>query len=285
MSTHYTWKKLGSAKWEDAWVERLREVSDRLAITALAGAKTIRLEAFQLTKTQAERLKKSFGGTVAEQKKLRAVSEAVTAPIRVRNRLVVVGSADALATEKKASGQRPILLIPAGMAFGTGDHATTATCLRFLADVSDELTGQPWEMLDLGTGSGILALAACLLGARRAEAGDFDPHSVRTAKENARLNIIKNITIKKLDVRDWQPPRTWNVVAANLFSDLLMEVAPKIVASVAPGGRLVFSGILRTQEAGVVAAFRRGGLRIDRLVRKGKWVSGLATRILTGKTR
>jgi len=282
---HYTWRKLGSAKWEDAWVERLREVSDRLAITSLAGAKTIRLEAFQLTKAQATRLKKAFGGTVAEQKKQRPVAEAVTAPIRVRDRLVVVGSEAARKEERKAKGDRPVLLIPAGMAFGTGDHATTATCLRFLADVSDDLAGQPWEILDLGAGSGILALAARLLGARKAEAGDFDPHAVRTAKENAQLNDIKAIAIKKLDVRDWQPQRTWNVVAANLFSDLLMEVAPKIVAAVAPGGRLVFSGILRTQETEVVAAFKRAGMRIDRLVRKGKWVSGLATRTLTGKTR
>ena len=282
---HYTWRKLGSAKWEDAWVERLREVSDRLAITSLAGAKTIRLEAFQLTKAQATRLKKAFGGTIAEQKKQRPVAEAVTAPIRVRDRLVVVGSEAARKEERKARGDRPVLLIPAGMAFGTGDHATTATCLRFLADVSEEFAGQPWEILDLGAGSGILALAARLLGARKAEAGDFDPHAVRTAKENARLNDIKATAIKKLDVRDWQPQRTWNVVAANLFSDLLMEVAPKIVAAVAPGGRLVFSGILRTQETEVVAAFKRAGMRIDRLVRKGKWVSGLATRTLTGKTR
>jgi ribosomal protein L11 methyltransferase len=285
MSTHYTWRKLGGAKWEDAWVERLREFSDRLAITALAGAKTIRLEAFQLTKAQATRLKKNFGGVIAVQKQSRTPSEAVTAPIRVRDRLVVVGSERALAAEKKASPGRSVLLIPAGMAFGTGDHATTASCLRFLADVSDELTGQSWEMLDLGAGSGILALAARLLGARKAEAGDFDPHAVRTAKENARRNAIKAIVIKKLDVRDWSPSRTWPVVAANLFSDLLIEVAPKIVAAVAPGGRLVFSGILRTQESEVIRAFRRSGLRIDRVVRKGKWVSGLATKIFAGKTR
>jgi ribosomal protein L11 methyltransferase len=285
VSTWYTWRKLGSAKWEDAWMERLREVSDRLAITALAGAKTIRLEAFQLTKGQAARLKKAFGGTVAVQRKLRAVSEAVTAPIRVRHKLVVVGSERARNAAKKAAGSRAVLWIPAGMAFGTGDHATTATCLRFLADVSDEMAGQRWEMLDLGTGSGILALAARLLGARRAEAGDFDPHAVRTAKANAQLNGIKDVTVKQLDVREWRPQRTWNVVAANLFSDLLMEVAPQLIAAVSPGGRLVFSGILRTQEAEVVAAFRRAGLRIDSRVRKGKWVSGLATRILSGKTR
>ena len=283
--THYTWRKLASAKWEDAWAERLQEVSDRLAITSLAGAKTIRLEAFQLTKTQAMRLKKAFGGTIAVQKQQRAVAEAVNAPIRVRDRLVVVGDEKARKAEKKASPDRNVLLIPAGMAFGTGDHATTATCLRFLADVSDDLSGQPWEMLDLGMGSGILALAARLLGARKAEAGDYDPHAVRTAKENARLNQIKAIAIKKLDVLTWEPKRTWDVVAANLFSDLLKEVAHKIAAATKPGGRTVFSGILRSQEAEVVAAFRRAGLRIDRLVRKGKWVSGLATRSLLGKTR
>ena len=275
MSTHYTWRKLASAKWEDAWVERLHGVSDRLAITALAGAKTIRLEAFQLTKVQAELRKKSFGGTVTIQKTPRAVSEAVNAPIRVRDKLVVVGSEPARKAEEKSSAGRSVLLIPAGMAFGTGDHATTATCLRFLADVSETLADQSWEMLDLGTCSGILALAASLLGAKRAVAGDFDPHAVRTAKENARLNGIQGISIKKLDVRTWQPQRKWQVVAANLFSDLLVEVAPKIVAALAPGGRVVFSGILRAQEKEVVAAFKRAGLRIDRLVRKGKWVSGL----------
>jgi ribosomal protein L11 methyltransferase len=276
--THYTWRKLGSAKWEDAWVERLQEVSDRLAITSLAGAKTIRLEAFQLTKAQAERLRKAFGGTVAVQKKPRAVSEAVREPIKVRNVLVVAGSERERAALEKEKPGRAVLVIPAGMAFGTGDHATTATCLRFLADVSETLAGQRWEMLDLGAGSGILALAARVLGARKVEAGDFDPHAVRTAKENVRLNKLTGVIVKKSDVRNWKPSRTWEVVAANLFSDLLQEVAPKIAAAAAPGGWVVFSGILRTQEREVVSAFRRAGLKIERLVRKGKWVSGLANK-------
>ncbi len=283
--TVYTWKKLGSAKWEDAWVERLREVSDRLAITALAGAKTIRLEAFQLTKAQAERLKKSFGGAVAVQKMPRAVSEAVTKPIRVREKLIIVGTERERVALAKAEPDRAVLLVPAGMAFGTGDHDTTATCLRFLADVSADFAGQPWEMLDLGAGSGILALAARVLGARKVEASDFDPHAVRTAKENVKLNALRGVVVKKSDVREWTPTRTWEVVAANLFSGLLIEVAPKIVAAVEPGGRLVFSGILRVQEAEVLAAFQKAGLRIDRTVRKGKWVSGLGTRRGGGKTR
>ena len=217
--------------------------------------------------------------------KQRAVSEAVRAPIRVREKLVIVGSERERKALAKTLPGRALLVIPAGMAFGTGDHATTATCLRFLADLSAEFGGRPWEMLDLGAGSGILGLAARVLGARRVVAGDFDPHAVRTAKENLRLNGISGVAVQKIDVRGWQPARTWDVVAANLFSGLLIETAPKLAAATAPGGRLVFSGILREQEAAVVAALRKAGLRIDRLVRKGKWVSGLATRSSSGKTR
>ncbi len=275
----YVWRKLSGAQWEDAWWDRLAGVRDRLAVTALAGAKTIRLEAFQLTKAQAERLRVAFGGSVCVQKVPRAVSEAGRAPIRIRGKLLIVGSETERMVLMKVSGAAQVLVIPAGMAFGTGDHATTSTCLRFLADVSGELAGEPWEMLDLGCGSGVLAIAARMLGARRVEAGDFDPHAVRTAKENVKLNEVTGVKVKKLDARAWTPARTWPVVAANLFSGLLVEVAPKIAAALAPGGRLVFSGVLRVQEAEVVAAFRRAGLRIDRVVRKGKWVSGLAGKI------
>ena len=280
MSGHFTWRKLSAAKWEDVWWDRLSEVQDRLAITALAGAKTIRLEAFQLTETQAKKLHRAFGGQVAVQKKLKVLpAPAPRAPIRVRGKLVVVATDRERELAAKKLGRAKLLFIPAGMAFGTGDHATTSTCLRFLADVADELAGQPWELLDLGTGTGILALAARLLGAQRVEAGDFDPDSVRTTKENARLNGITGVVVKKSDVRHWTPPRTWPVVAANLFSGLLIAAAPTIAGAIAPGGRLIFSGILREQEPSVVTALRAAGLRIDRIVRRGKWVSGCATRV------
>ncbi len=279
MSGHFTWRKLSAAKWEDVWWDRLSEVQDRLAITALAGAKTIRLEAFQLTEAQAKKLSRTFGGQIAVQKKLKVLpAPAPRAPIRVRGKLVVVATERERDLAAKKLGSAKLLLIPAGMAFGTGDHATTSTCLRFLADVADEFGGEPWELLDLGTGTGILALAGRLLGARKVEAGDFDTDSVRTTKENARLNRITGVIVKKSDVRQWTPPRTWPVVAANLFSGLLIEVAPTIAASIAPDGRLIFSGILRDQEAAVVAALRKAGLRVDRVIRRGKWVSGLATR-------
>ena len=270
------WRKLASARWEDAWVERLTGFADRLAVTGLPNARTIRLEVFQLKKTEAESLQKMFGGSIAVQKKWQPVATAtLRPPIRVRGKLLVVSSE----RERDAAGdQTPVLLIPAGMAFGTGEHATTATCLRLLADLSAKLPAGGWEMLDLGCGSGILALAARLLGAGKVEAGDFDPHAVRVAKENVRANQLRGVAVKKLDVRTWTPTRTWDVVAANLYSGILAEVAPTIAAAVAPGGDLVFSGILRTQEEEVLAALRAAGLQIERLVRKGKWVAGLARR-------
>ncbi len=271
----FAWRKLSAAKWEDVWVDRLSEFRDRLAIVALAGSQSIRLEAYELTGAQADRLVKTFGGQQRAMKEQRALhSPAPRPPIKVRDKLVVV----ATAAERKAaaSSKRKVLLIPAGMAFGTGDHATTSTCLRLLADVSDEFADQPWEMLDLGCGSGILALAARAFGARRAEAGDFDPDSVRTSKENAAANGIRNVTVRRLDVLKWTPTRTWQVVAANMYSSILIQAAPTIVRAMEPGGRLIFSGILREQERGVLVAFREAGLSIERIVRKGKWITGLA---------
>jgi ribosomal protein L11 methyltransferase len=272
----YAWRKLSAAKWEDVWWERLGAFRERLAISALAGARTIRVEVFALSKGEAARLVRAFGGQVRTMTRAQQLpAAAVRAPIKVRDRLAVVATA-----EEQVDGSRQRLVIPAGMAFGTGDHATTATCLRFLADVSEEFAGQRWEMLDLGCGTGILALAGRLLGAHRVLAGDFDPDSVRTTKENARANQVERVTVRRLDVLRWQPARTWEVIAANMYSRILVEIAPKLAAAAAPGGRLIFSGILRAQEREVVAALRGQGFRIGRVVRKGKWVTGLASRAL-----
>ncbi len=243
-----------------------------------AGKKTIRIEAFQLTRAQADELAATFGGEILEQKREIALQPRARAPIRVREKLIVASGEEERDALKTQYPQRAILLIPAGMAFGTGDHATTSTCLRLLADVSDELKGRPWEMLDLGCGTAILAIAARLLGAAKAEAGDFDPDAVRVSKENVRANQVSKLSVSKLDVRQWTPKRTWDVVVANMFSGILIETAGKIAAATAPGGRLIFSGILREQEEDVVSAFKANGFQIDQIVRKGKWITGAATR-------
>ena len=268
-----TWRKLTSAKWEDAWLERLQFVGPtRLAIVRLPSRKSLRIEAYALTRKEADALLKQFGGQI-RQTKDKPISEPVARkPLAIRNRLWVVDSTE---TAKQLDASRPVLIIPAAMAFGTGDHATTASCLRLLCDRAAQQTA-PWNFLDLGTGSGILAIAARKLGARKVEGCDFDPHAVRTAKGNVILNAAAPIPIRKTNVLAWTPSRTWDVVAANLFSQVLIQAADTIAAAVRPGGTLILSGILLIQEKEVTAAFKKRGFTFQKVVHKGKWVSLLA---------
>jgi len=274
-SKRFSWRKLSAAKWSDAWLERLAFLGpQRAMVIEFPGKRTVRVEAHGMTRREADDLLKMFGGKVTEAKWLTARNSPMRAPIRVRGRLLIVSTEKELRQHSKESGNQAIVLIPAGMAFGTGEHDTTATCLRFVADIAQELSGETWELLDLGTGSGILGIAARKLGAKSVDAGDFDPHAVRTAKENVRVNEAKGVRVKRFDVREWVPERTWDVVASNLFSGLLVETAPKIASAVASGGRLIFSGVLREQEKEVLGAFEGAGIEIEKIVRKGKWVSG-----------
>jgi len=261
-------------------MERLSVIDPtRLAVTSLPGGKSIRIEAYSLTKAEAAKLVKQFGGEVRQLKTDAIIQKAAPRdPIRIRKSLLIVTSANERQVAAKKYPGRKILTVPAAMAFGTGEHATTATCLRYLCDAAGKLSGAPWEMLDLGTGSGILAMAARLLGASKAEAFDFDPHAVRTALWNVKANGITAISVKKLDVLGWIPGRTWDLVTANLFSEVLIRSAGNVSMAVKPGGRLIFSGILRTQERETVEAFRRQRFRIDGITRKGKWVTVLATK-------
>lgn len=157
------------------------------------------------------------------------------------------------------------LIIPAGAAFGTGEHATTSMCLtRLKRDVRAGNT-----VVDLGTGSGILALAASLLGAKRVIAIDNDPTAIRVAKENARRNKIDNVRFKVADVRNLKLPRTIDIVVANLFSELLIEVLPKVQHA----RGLILSGVLREQERDVRRALTRCKIDIVDVRRRGKWIA------------
>lgn len=275
----FSWRKLSAAKWADSWMERLAFLGPtRAMVIEFPNAPKVRVEAHGLTRKEADDLVKMFGGQVKEAKWLTVENPPLRPPIRIREKLLVVSTEQERDEAVPQKANRKVLLVPAGMAFGTGEHDTTVTCLRLLTDVSDQLAGTTWEALDLGTGTSILAIAARALGAKRVEAGDFDPHAVRTAKENVKVNSADKVIVKKMDVRKWEPSRTWDVVMANLFSGLLIEVAHKIAQATAPEGRLIFSGVLREQEAEVVEAFEHNGFTIDRIVRKGKWIAGLATR-------
>jgi ribosomal protein L11 methyltransferase len=164
------------------------------------------------------------------------------------------------------------------MAFGTGHHATTATVLRVIVDAAKSLNqrGRPWSLADIGCGSGILAIAAEKLGANRIWGCDFDPAAVRISKENASRNHTPKARFTKVDVLNWQPQQTWDIVAANIFHDVLEAAFPQLVHSIAPGGMLLLSGILHSQANSCLDAGKRAGLRIEKTITRGKWVTAVA---------
>ena len=115
----------------------------------------------------------------------------------------------------------PQLIIPAAGAFGTGEHATTAMSLRLLEEITRNLP-PGWRLLDAGTGTGILALAARRLGASEVLGLDNDPRAVAHARQNARLNRISRARFIAADLLRWKPSARYEVVTANLFSELLI---------------------------------------------------------------
>jgi ribosomal protein L11 methyltransferase len=167
---------------------------------------------------------------------------------------------------------RILLRITGAMAFGTGEHATTASCLRFLRAESGRI-GRDWTLLDIGTGSGILAIAAEKLGAKQVEAFDYDERAIKAAQANVRRNRCRRIKMTKANLLRWKPRKTYPFVAANVFSEILRLAAPQITAAVRPGGCLVISGILRPQEDETLEAFQKRGFRLERASRRGKWVT------------
>jgi ribosomal protein L11 methyltransferase len=162
------------------------------------------------------------------------------------------------------------LIVPAGAAFGTGEHATTAMSLRLLEEVTRGT--EPRFVVDLGAGSGILALAAKCFGARRVVGIDVDPTAISTAKASAHLNKIDNIDFQLGDVRQWKPAGAIEIVTANLSSELLIQILPKLKRS----NWLMLSGVLRAQEKEFVRALRRHKIDIVEVRRRGKWIAVLA---------
>jgi ribosomal protein L11 methyltransferase len=155
-------------------------------------------------------------------------------------------------------------------AFGTGLHPTTALCLEWL---SEALEHHPADtVLDVGTGSGVLALAALTLGVRRGHGLDIDGEALRVAAENARLNGLEErfyLTLGGPDVVDG----TWPLVFANVLAAPLIEMAPILVRRLGHDGRLVLSGIPASVAEEVERAYCRFGLRRVRLLTRTGWVA------------
>jgi ribosomal protein L11 methyltransferase len=151
-------------------------------------------------------------------------------------------------------GTRPaapvVVVIQPSTGFGTGHHATTRLCLAALQQI--DLAGR--RVLDVGTGSGVLAIAASRLGAASVLGIDEDPDALHAARESVALNPGADVALEAADVRS-MASRTFDVVAANLTGALLTQVAGRLRLLAAPGGSLILSGFLKSEEAAVRAAY------------------------------
>lgn len=273
----WVWSKLSGSKWMDAWEDRFYG-NPNAVISRLKGQKTVRVEVYTETEEEAEKIKTQFGGSTRKlvHQNWAAIVEPARAPIRIRSSIIISGSRDDDARESLQDEfpDRHIIQIPADMAFGTGDHATTSTCMRLLVDVAKERTDTAaWTMLDLGCGSGVIAIAARMLGASDCHGMDFDPQAVKVARRNVRRNGVNKVKITETDVLQWQPEQKWPVVVANMFSTILQQAFPIIVRAMEKDADLIVSGILWEQWEETRAVAEENGLTFQKVIRKGKWTT------------
>lgn len=177
-------------------------------------------------------------------------------------------------TRKPRKGSALVVLDP-GLSFGTGQHPTTGFCLQQL--VRCRSLGQQQSFLDVGTGSGILAIAAAKLGYSPIEAFDFDPESVRVARTNAGKNrVFKAIRLTQADLTKLpvRPVQRFDFICANLISTLLLAEGKRIVSRLKPGGVLVLAGILRSEFSAVRRAYENLGLKYFSGKSEKEWWSG-----------
>ena len=204
--------------------------------------------------------------------------------LKIRKTLLVTESADraVLASLEERFPERIVLSFPPQLAFGTGGHPTTASCLRFLVDLSKERRNQDWRLLDLGCGSGILAVAAAKLGASEIVAVEIDEMALKYAQQNAErhgvADQIQFLAADAIPLLQSEDLGTFDVLAANLFSSLLVSLLPLFPNRLADDGELVISGFLTSQPKEVADAAKAAGLPLCDFLRRGKWVAGHARR-------
>ena len=168
-------------------------------------------------------------------------------------------------TPEEFPGQH--LILDPGLAFGTGQHETTALCLEWLDGIP--LAGK--TVLDVGCGSGILAIAALKLGAAQAHGTDIDPQALKASRDNAALNQIDDAQFWLGLPEQLSPAHTFDVLIANILAQPLIALAPQLAAHLAPGGQFALSGVLRDQADAVAAQWHAQGLTVDQIETKGDW--------------
>ena len=182
-------------------------------------------------------------------------------PLEIGKRLAVVPSWQQYDTD------RVKLILDPGLAFGTGGHETTSLCMEAL---DERVTGGE-RVLDIGTGSGILAIAALKLGAAVAEGVDIDPVAVRTAGENAALNGVQDkLTVLVGDLSD-KASGKYDIITANIVANAILSLAPAVPGLMAEGATFIASGIIDSRKDEVIAGLEKAGLAVVEVKEKRGW--------------
>ena len=236
-----------------------------------------RIDAFPTTPEEAERtarkLKEAGGLSIAVEPLADAdwleMALSGLPPVRA-GRFFVYGVHD--------RGRAPLnavkLRIEAGAAFGTGHHGTTVGCL-LAYDALLKRARFP-AVLDVGCGTGVLAIAAAKTGSRVALGTDIDPVSVRISRENAAINRVRRVRFRHasgLADRQIRAGGPYDLAFANILARPLVKLAPDIVRALKPGGRCILSGLLRHQERLVRAAYIGQGMRLERRIHREAWAT------------
>jgi len=188
-------------------------------------------------------------------------------PLKIGKRLVVVPAWD---KEYSPEPGAIVIRMDPGMAFGSGTHESTRLCAGLL-----EQYMQPGaQVLDVGTGSGILAIAASLLGAKAVDACDLDPVAVRVARDNFEANGIKNACAVEIDLLAKVPHNVqYDFICANIVADIVLRMAADAKDYLSSGGYFAASGIIEPQKDKVTKAFEKGGLALAATITENDWVA------------
>lgn len=272
-------------------------------MTEFPSRRTVQIDVFCKNFSEARKLKQLYAG------KIHALKKASWLLSQKRNFCLPLQPYLCIASEKTSIPQKyqkliPIV-IPAGLAFGTGEHATTSLCLRQLVKLfprhcvyratrvakhcfSHVVIASGWRreggnlpagkgenknyILDVGTGSGILALAAATLG-YRVVAIDNDISSIREAKANALRNPhIPDVAWKISSVEKFLSAKKFDAIVANLYAEILVSAMPRFKKLLKPHGKLVLSGILKNQAGDVISAIHSSKLKLLKKLHQGKWM-------------
>lgn len=262
----YVWRRLVSVNLLDAWEERLAFVPPtHRVIDYLKSGKSARIDVYHHKQSDGKKLLKAFGGEVREitQKSWLQCQERSFYRV-IKNCLCIASDFDSI---PKKSRYLPSLLIPAGLAFGTGEHPTTRMCLYEVVALPKK---KSLDLLDVGTGSGVLALAASKLG-HQVIAIDHDKRSIQEAKQNAKRNGVDNIKWQHVDGTGYSSTKKLDVIVANIFLEPLLKMTGSFKIWLKKEGTLILSGVLHSQGEELVTALLSKKFSMEKYKRIGKW--------------